>query len=490
MKQTILFFLILFISFFQSNAQQWDWARNDFHKANFYNSAHIAYAAGNIYATFDDSIAKYSDSGLLIWTIRINHTIIYDIDADKVGNFYITGSYTDTADFGIQTFICIGDENIFVAKYSANGICQWVKSYGGTSRNVGRSLSLGVNDDIYLTGFIHDTITIGSTILYASVSSAAFIIARYDGYGNNYWAKQSFGWAAGEKIKTDSAGNAYVLGTVTDSAYFDSQLLVGTTPYGTTNFLVKYNILGNCIWAKYAGYFVYNRMNRMADDKSQDIYITWDDRYNYSYLYKFDKDGNQIWRKRIAHASYESAVGGLIYTTEHYVYTSISYTYIGNYCSNTYQEGMMVLKLDSSGNCIWAKYANAYGYPSDIINGSFNDLYSIGTFGLTGQFGTTIFSTNNYYNIYVARISDTFTNVTSEDDFTNFIHLFPNPTTGLFTLHCPLSISNSQLNIYNSLGELVHQQFITSSTQQVDLNVKPGVYLVEAAGTRQKLVVY
>jgi photosystem II stability/assembly factor-like uncharacterized protein len=65
--------------------------------------------------------------------------------------------------------------------------------------------------------------------------------------------------------------------------------------------------------------------------------------------------------------------------------------------------------------------------------------------------------------------------------------LFPNPTTGLFTLHCPPSTSNSQLNIYNSLGELVHHQIIQSVNQHIDLRGEPkGVYFLEVSNTEKK----
>jgi hypothetical protein len=69
------------------------------------------------------------------------------------------------------------------------------------------------------------------------------------------------------------------------------------------------------------------------------------------------------------------------------------------------------------------------------------------------------------------------------------ISLFPNPTTSTFTLHCPSSIINSQVTIYNSLGEKVHQQLITSTQQQINLHTSPGIYILQAGSITKKITV-
>jgi OmpA-OmpF porin, OOP family len=69
------------------------------------------------------------------------------------------------------------------------------------------------------------------------------------------------------------------------------------------------------------------------------------------------------------------------------------------------------------------------------------------------------------------------------------IKLFPNPTHGDFV------ISNSNLTgktvyIYNTLGEIILQQIITSAHQQINLSAGAGVYFLEVDGRVQKLVLY
>jgi hypothetical protein len=70
------------------------------------------------------------------------------------------------------------------------------------------------------------------------------------------------------------------------------------------------------------------------------------------------------------------------------------------------------------------------------------------------------------------------------------VSIFPNPTYSSFTLHCPESIVNSQLSIFNSLGQAVTQQFINSTNQQINLSPGAGVYFLRVRERVEKIIVY
>lgn len=59
------------------------------------------------------------------------------------------------------------------------------------------------------------------------------------------------------------------------------------------------------------------------------------------------------------------------------------------------------------------------------------------------------------------------------------IHIYPNPSTGLLTIEFEQESSSlnwNQLEIYNSLGELVLSQTISGVREYVDLRGKTGIY--------------
>jgi hypothetical protein len=61
------------------------------------------------------------------------------------------------------------------------------------------------------------------------------------------------------------------------------------------------------------------------------------------------------------------------------------------------------------------------------------------------------------------------------------IQLYPNPSNGRSTLMFGAELSqDAKVNVYNALGELVHQQWLIRNTQQMDLQGEfaEGVYMI------------
>jgi plastocyanin len=85
------------------------------------------------------------------------------------------------------------------------------------------------------------------------------------------------------------------------------------------------------------------------------------------------------------------------------------------------------------------------------------------------------------------------TGIDEQASNTSEIKIFPNPFHSTFTLHSTSSMVNGQVIICNSLGEIVHQQIITSANQEVDLKAAPGIYFLkmdEKNASVHKLLVY
>ena len=86
----------------------------------------------------------------------------YAIAVDANGNVYTTGYFWLTTDFdpGIGTYnlTSAGLYDIFVSKLDASGNFIWAKQIGGTSNDVGFSITVDANGNIYTTGYFRDTV--------------------------------------------------------------------------------------------------------------------------------------------------------------------------------------------------------------------------------------------------------------------------------------------------------------------------------------------
>jgi len=219
-------------------------------------------ASGNVYTTgffqgtadFDPSagttnltsagssdifIQKLDASGTLIWAKRMGGTSFdygNSITTDASGNVYTTGYFKETADFdpssGTTDLTSAGSYDIFIQKLDASGDFVWAKAMGGTSTDIGYSITTDASGNVYTTGFFQGTAdfdpSAGTTNLTSAGSSDIFI-QKLDASGTLIWAKAMGGISGdyGMSITTDAYGNVYTTGTFQGTADFDPS--VGTT---------------------------------------------------------------------------------------------------------------------------------------------------------------------------------------------------------------------------------------------------------------------
>jgi hypothetical protein len=101
----------------------------------------------------DYFLAKYDYSLNLAWGTQVGaldgYSVGTGVDADAIGNGYITG-YTTV---GISGQTQIGDENYFIAKYNSDGALQWGYQAGGVGGVTnGFGIATTPLGDSYITG--------------------------------------------------------------------------------------------------------------------------------------------------------------------------------------------------------------------------------------------------------------------------------------------------------------------------------------------------
>ena len=166
--------------------------------------------SGNIYVSGvhnngsnqDYFVAKYSQSGILLWEQFHNGNANGDdqaiaIEIDDLGNVYVTGTSTRV---GLMT-------DITTVKYDTGGSLQWTKHYDYNSKaEVASDIQIDSNGDILVLG------TSASSFLDAS-----FVVEKYDAAGNTLGTKRhnsvGQGYDYPHEMVVDSGNNVYIVGT-------------------------------------------------------------------------------------------------------------------------------------------------------------------------------------------------------------------------------------------------------------------------------------
>lgn len=230
---------------------------------------------------FDDIfISKYNPNGNVIWSKTItgkNDDKAYAICLDHAGNLYIAGSFnSDTLFLDNLSLVNKGFNDMFIAKLDKNGQGIWMRNENGLSNEYAYSVSADDSGRVVLTGNYDASIWIlGSDTLHNSGFEDVFVL-KYDSLGNILWAK-SFGgenYDNPTSITTDNEQNVIITGS-----FLSSSLTVGSLSInnqGVTNsdiFIIKYNHQGNLLWCKGIGGSNNDVANSVITNSLNDIII-------------------------------------------------------------------------------------------------------------------------------------------------------------------------------------------------------------------------
>ena len=122
----------------------------------------------------DMFLAKYNSAGNIQWVRTSNgfgSKSPFAATVDAEGNPYIFGTFEDTATFGPITVTDAGTENIFLVKYNPSGKPQWARQVGRHGVIFGKALSIDKAGDVFMTGNFTDTAEFGKARIVATLNT-------------------------------------------------------------------------------------------------------------------------------------------------------------------------------------------------------------------------------------------------------------------------------------------------------------------------------
>lgn len=247
----------------------------------------------------------------------------------------------------IILIICI---SITFFSYAQLPTLQWAKNMGSTFSDAANSVATDAAGNVFTTGSFQGTVDFDpgpGVFNLNSVGSNDGFISKLDGLGNFLWAIRICGASSsdnGDDITVDAFGNVYTTGNFSGSGDFDpgpATLILSSTNAFPDIFITKHDPSGNLIWAKKIGGTLRDYGYKIKTDVAGDVFISG----NFTTLVDFDP-------------------GPATFTL-----------------SATYPDGF-ILKLNSTGNFIWAKQI---GGPQDdsVLDFEFDNtgnIYAVGSF--------------------------------------------------------------------------------------------------------------
>jgi len=307
----------------------------------------------------------------------------YDVARDTSGNVYTTGRFTGTVSWGSsKTTISSGSDDMFIAKYNAQGVIQWAHSGGSANSDWGYAVATDRTGYVYVAGWFWGAADFGPAYVgngTLNSSSNDIFLLKYNWLGDLIWAKR-FGGSGGDypsELTIDNSGNICMSGHFNASFTVGSNQLVNGGGYDV--FLIKMDSSGIPLWSKRAGGAGDENATFIGVNTSNEVVMggrfsgtttfgstTTTSAGDYDFFVtKFDTSGNISWTKTGGGAGFDNVECVYVDNTDIYVggrFESPAFTFRGHTFTNNGNADALLIKFDSSGVMNWATSFGGSGF--------------------------------------------------------------------------------------------------------------------------------
>lgn len=446
-------------------------------------------------------VVKTDDTGKISWARCYGGSATeygYAIRPTKDGGYVIAGavSSTDGDVSGVH-----GSNDMWVIKINASGSIQWQKCLGGSSDDGANAIQQTADGGYIVAGYATSTDGQVSGVHNDSSGIPSFDawVVKLDDTGRIMWQKALGG--AGRDFANSvqqAADGGYIVAGFTNSDDGDI-----TKRYGTSStrdaWVVKLSSTGSLSWQKSLGGTnddVFNAVLTTADSGYILTGTTFSNDNDVSgihldtgtavtsdlWVVKLDKSGSLSWQR--CYGGVQDEAGNDIEPTAdgNYIVCGSSNSDDGDVSGNhNYSkyvlEDFWALLINTSGDISWQKCAG--GIYDDVANSI--TQASDGGFAMCGYNRSVDGDFHNYHggtNDYgVVKLAKPLA-VQDVNAGTHAISIFPNPSTGTFTLQYHLS-ANAAVVITDVAGKTVANISLPKGSTQAAINAaawQPGIY--------------
>jgi hypothetical protein len=287
----------------------------------------------------------------------------------------------------------------------------WATSAGNFNDESGRAITVDNSGNVIVAGdFNSSSIVFGAASLLSAGSDDWFVV-KYDAAGNVLWARQAGGVAVEKAygVTTDAGGNIIVCGEFrTDSVVFGTDTLHHI--FGADILIVKYDPAGNVLWARGAGGAGDDFADDVAVDANGNIYLCGEyfsqtlvigsdtlqnSSFGYSDLFvvKLDSSGNILWARGSGGDRNERGFDIVCDTAGNAYLAGLMvspFIFFGNDTlinAGLRTSDICLLKYDPNGNPLWGRRAGG-SMPDD---GYAVRIDAAGNIFMAGPFMSTVF---------------------------------------------------------------------------------------------------
>lgn len=206
----------------------------------------------------------------------------HSITSDDSGNVYMVGfslASLNIATVGSHQYNNAGAEDAFLVKFDKNGNRLWATYYGSNNLEYGFSVSVGIDNHLYISGHTLSTYGMDPSQDSTSNNISNLFLAKFTSNGTFNWGR-IFGTITGNEYGGSSHINQYGQIYICGETYLGNDTFANVTAHqniragGTYDGIIaRYDTAGNQIWKTYYGGTGDDNISGLTSDKLGNVYM-------------------------------------------------------------------------------------------------------------------------------------------------------------------------------------------------------------------------
>ena len=213
----------------------------------------VDFGAGTHQSVYVDNetgfFAKFDKDGNAVWSKQFGETWGEFTKVRAViaggGDIYLAGTFEGTINLGGEDLVSAGSTDVFLAKFTKDGVHVFSKRFGGSSSDEAYGLTMDSSGKVSITGYFAGDINFGGETLTAT--NLDVFVAQFTSDGAHVFSHKFGGdkaqWAS--SIAATSTGGLVVAGTFAGTMSCQSHVLNSEANAG---FVMKLDSSGACAW--------------------------------------------------------------------------------------------------------------------------------------------------------------------------------------------------------------------------------------------------
>ncbi|MES2565560.1 MAG: T9SS type A sorting domain-containing protein [Bacteroidota bacterium] len=496
----IIFFLFCWSHLSLLNAQQWEWARKmDNHTyANFLRLFPCGHSGFYVTGNYTDSLwidghtlyrdtnmrhpgspelsgflGKFDTNGQCLWLKNTFYS--FDACPDAAGNIYLSGFFSGQFILDGNILNTTRDYATAIAKISSSGTLLNLEKVDGIGRC---EMELNSANQLIVATGVQDSLIYKGTVFKDSTG----LVLKLDSSLTLLHASQSNAYSVVVQLELDMKDSIYLVAHKSyPCMYCVDCKIIKYSP--SLEFLIDYFHSGGVTSHYYNDPYIVSHTDG-------NLYIIKPRTYGDATVMKYNTQLQKLWTKK-------PVWRGNVISNNNKLFLIGETT--GMYCGDSVIKSSIVIELDTSLNCLAYKalpLENILTGPGpffrDGFADEFNNIYVTGLTDKTTNFdSTTITGATGNRAVFIAKLKfDGVPDAVKSYAAEEMISVYPNPSSGVFTINFNTQITEAKISVYGVLGNCISTKVCKNvMTDHLDLGCEiKGIYFMEIISGDERLV--